>query len=85
MMLLLCGVNYPLNMLPDAAQSVAGFLPMTHGLQALRKLLEGDSYLGVRELLTREVGIGLFYAVVAYLVWHWQIERARRTGTTEFF
>lgn len=85
MLLLLCGANYPLDRLPQTAQAVARLLPMTHGLQALRGLLEAASYVDVLRPLATEVVIGLAYAVVAYVVWQRQIERARRTGGTEFF
>ncbi len=85
MLLLLCGVNYPLGMLPQAAQTAARLLPMTHGLEALRGLLGAASYLDVLRPLATEAVIGLVYAVVAYLVWQRQIERVRRTGSTEFF
>lgn len=84
MLLLLGGANYPLDRLPQAAQAVARLVPMTHGLQAFRGLLEGASYVDVLPPLATEVVIGLVYAVVAYLVWQRQIERARRAGSTEF-
>ncbi len=83
-MLLFCGVNYPVQMLPAAAQVVSRMLPMTHGLDALRGLLASSSYAQVLQPLALEALIGVVYAIVGYVLFQWQTQRARRIGNIEF-
>lgn len=40
-MIIFCGVNIPFSALSPAVQVIGNFLPVTHGLQAVRALIDG--------------------------------------------
>lgn len=83
-MLILCGVNYPLKLLPPSVQIMGQLLPMTHGLDAVRALLMGSSYASVASSLAMEALIGVIYSIIAYLVFQYQRHLAWKKGSTEF-
>jgi ABC-2 type transport system permease protein len=66
--LLFCGVNVPLDVLPEWMQSVASVLPLTHGIQAARQVADGASLDDVSGLVLTELGIGLCYATISYFL-----------------
>jgi ABC-2 type transport system permease protein len=64
--LLFCGVNVPLDALPEWMQQVSKALPLTHGIEAARDVADGASLGDVSGLVLTEAGIGVFYAALAY-------------------
>jgi ABC-2 type transport system permease protein len=64
--LLFCGVNVPVDSLPGWMQVVSEVLPLTHGIDAARQVADGASLGDVSGLVLTELGIGLFYAALAY-------------------
>jgi len=58
-------------------------LPLTHGLIAIREVIDGASYLQVAPLVGLEIAIGLVYAAVAWLVFRKRLNDTRRTGNME--
>jgi ABC-2 type transport system permease protein len=78
LVLLLCGVYYPVSILPAPLQVVAAGIPLTHFLEAFR------AHLGYAPLFTapllRGYGLALVYAAGGYALFAWAIHRARRTG-----
>jgi ABC-2 type transport system permease protein len=64
--LLFCGVNVPIDSLPEWMQQVSRVLPLTHGIEAAREVADGASLADVSGLVLTELGIGLFYATIAY-------------------
>jgi ABC-2 type transport system permease protein len=59
MLMTLCGVNVPLHFYPVPVYWVAQFLPLTHGLEAIRAVLAGDlATAGRQALLEAAVGFG---------------------------
>jgi ABC-2 type transport system permease protein len=78
LVLLVCGVYYPVTMLPGPLQTVAAGVPFTHFLEAFR------AHLGYAPLFTapllRGYGLVVVYLVVGYALFAWSIQRARRTG-----
>jgi ABC-2 type transport system permease protein len=84
LMLVVCGVNYPVSALPAALQGVAQGLPLTHGLHAIRDILAGAPFASVLPLLGLEVLIGAAYALVAQLVIGNLVYKARHAGTIDY-
>jgi len=77
--LLFCGVNVPLDALPTWMQQVASVLPLTHGIEAARRVADGASLGDVSSLVLTELLIGLCYAAVAYaLLRLFEIDGRRR-------
>jgi ABC-2 type transport system permease protein len=83
LMLLFCGVNVPLQELPAWMQAIGRSLPLTHGIQAARKVAAGASLGDVRGLVGTELGIGAAYAVAAYLVFRYLEGASRRKASLE--
>jgi ABC-2 type transport system permease protein len=82
-MMIVCGVNFPLSALPPAVQWIGNVLPVTHGLQAVRMILEGRSYLQVAPQIGVELLIALVYGTVAWLVFGYRLRIIREKGTFE--
>ena len=78
LILLLCGVYYPVSVLPAPLQVVAAAVPLTHFLEAFRAQL---GYAPVfTEPLLRGYSLAALYVVGGYALFAWAIQRARRTG-----
>lgn len=79
----LCGVNVPLAAYPEPVAWVARFLPLTHGLIAVRDVLDGQLAAAAAQALAEAaVGAGWFGACL--LTFGWFISRGRRTGSLEY-
>src|SRR5512145_123173 len=78
LVLLLCGVYYPVSVLPAPLQVVAAGVPLTHFLEAFR------AHLGYAPVFTtpllRGYGLAVLYLGGGYALFAWAIHRARRTG-----
>jgi ABC-2 type transport system permease protein len=82
-LLLFAGVNVPLDLLPGWLQTMAQGLPITHGAEAGRKIVDGASIPDVAGLLGAELLVGAIYGV-AGLVFLRRFEVvARRRATLE--
>ena len=82
-MFVVCGVNFPLEALPSWLQGIGRFLPLTHGLLAIRGVIDGASYGEVSSLIGSEILIGLIYAVLAWTIFRKRMMDTRRTGQME--
>ena len=78
LVLLLCGVYYPVSILPRPLQLVAAGVPLTHFLEAFRANL-GYAPVFTTPLL-RGYGLAVVYVAGGYALFAWAIQRARRTG-----
>jgi ABC-2 type transport system permease protein len=78
LVLLLCGVYYPVSVLPAPLQAVAAVVPLTHFLEAFRAHL-GHAPVFTAPLL-RGYGLAVVYVAGGYALFAWAIHRARRTG-----
>jgi ABC-2 type transport system permease protein len=83
LMFVLCGVNIPLEAMPGFLQITGRALPLTHGLLAIRQVIDGASYTQVAPLVGLEVLVGLIYATLAWLVFRKRLMDTRRTGRLE--
>ena len=63
-MMLLCGVFFPADQLPQALQQVAAFLPLTHAVALVRPLMNDTVPSG----LVMHLSVLLLYAMAAFLV-----------------
>jgi ABC-2 type transport system permease protein len=78
LVLLLCGIYYPVSMLPAPLAAVAAAIPMTYFLEAFR------ADFGFPPLFPAPwawgYAIALVYVAGGYAAFSWAITRARRTG-----
>ena len=65
-LLLAAGVNVPLDLLPGWLSTVAQVLPVTHGVEAARELVQASpsSLVAVLPLLGAELLVGVVYATI---------------------
>ncbi|MGC1183687.1 MAG: ABC transporter permease [Candidatus Dormiibacterota bacterium] len=80
-MLLLCGVEVPLHQLPGVLQGVAHLLPLTHGIAAGRLLASGHHLAAAWPDIWEELGIGVAWAVMAFLLFIYFERQGRRSGS----
>jgi ABC-2 type transport system permease protein len=85
MLLIFSGANIPLAQLPSWIQAVSYSLPLTRGISAARLLVDGAVLADVTPLLLGELGIGLMYFLVGYILFAVFEEVAKRRGTLEVF
>ena len=85
LLLVFSGANIPLSILPASMRAVSQVLPLTRGIAAAREIVAGAGIAQVREYLLGELGIGLLYAVLGYLLFRGFEIQAKRRGTLEDF
>jgi len=79
-----CGVNVPLAFYPEPLEWVARCLPLTHGLLAIRGVVDGAG----AGLIAREAGlealVGLAWLALALVTFGRFVTHGRRDGSLEF-
>lgn len=83
LLLVLCGVNFPIGRLPLFAQLLSSVLPMTRGISAARQLLAGQS--PDPGLILGEIACGLGWLVAGYLLFSVAETRARKDATLDLY
>jgi len=83
LLLIFSGANIALDTLPNWMQGFSQVLPLTRGIAASRALIAGGSFAEVSPLLVNEIGIGLAYGWLGYLLFKWFEYQAKRKGTLE--
>jgi ABC-2 type transport system permease protein len=82
-LLLAAGVNVPLDLLPGWLSTIAQGIPVTHGVEAARGVVAGESLIDVAPTLGAELLVGLVYATVGlFFVRLFELE-ARRGASLE--
>ena len=80
-----CGVSVPRSVFPDAVSAAAGFLPVTHGLDAARELLAPDPRVAV---ILGNAGLELLVAagwlLLSLLTFRRMADAGRRDGSIVF-
>ena len=80
-LLLLCsGVLIPIANLPKAVSWISPFLPLTHGLEALRAAMTGVPMAALSGPILGEIGVTVGYAIAGYALFRWVEAAARRRG-----
>jgi ABC-2 type transport system permease protein len=83
LLLLFCGVNVPLTALPGWMATVSRGLPLTHGIEAARRLAAGEPFGRTAGLVATEAAIGAVYVLVGYALLRFFEEESRRRATLE--
>ena len=81
MIMIFCGITYPLSVMPTWMQGVSRWLPQTYVIAAMRKAALGDA--SFAELLPDLVILlvfGVVWLVIGYLLFSIMERRARQTG-----
>jgi ABC-2 type transport system permease protein len=76
-----CGITYPLAILPGWMQAVAQWLPQTYIIRAMRTAaLSTDGFSGIAFDLQMMLLFGLFWLAAGYALFTMMERRARQTG-----
>jgi ABC-2 type transport system permease protein len=79
--MIFCGITFPISVLPNWMRPVAAWLPQTYIIHAVRSAsLSTDGFPAIAGDLKALALFGLFWLTVGYLVFNWMERRARRTG-----
>ena len=85
LMLLFCGVNVDVSDLPGWMEAVGRAIPLTHGIEAARRIVEGETLGDVGGLIATETAIGIVYAVAAYALFRLFEAEGRRRASLETY
>jgi ABC-2 type transport system permease protein len=85
LMLLFCGVNIPLSVLPGWMSAIGRCLPLTHGIMAARQIAGGAGLGDVAGLLWTELGIAAAYAAAGYVFFRALEHASRRSAVLDAF
>jgi ABC-2 type transport system permease protein len=79
--MIFCGITFPVSLLPAWMQSLTYWLPQTYIIHAMRSATLSNAGLPA---ISHDLGMllvfGLVWLAVGYLVFNWMERRARRTG-----
>lgn len=83
LLLIFSGANIAIDKLSPWMQFISNIIPLTRGIAASRLLIAGEGMDMVTPLLLQEVGIGLAYGIVGYILFAAFEVLAKRRGTLE--
>src|SRR5512134_363552 len=79
--MIFCGITFPVSILPEWMQPIATWLPQTYIIRAMRSAaLSTDGLSAIAGDLKILALFGIFWLTVGYLLFNWMERRARRTG-----
>lgn len=82
-LLIFSGVNVALDQVPGWMADVGRWLPLTHAIEAARRLADGQGVGSIGGLLVRELGLGAAYTVLGLLMLRWLETSSRRWATLD--
>lgn len=86
LLMIFCGINYPLTILPKFMQKIAYFLPTTNGILAIRELTyKGTLNATFFSCLINELLIGILYLFIGFFVMKVLIRISLKKGTLDSF
>lgn len=81
LVMIFCGISYPVSILPDWMQAVAQWLPQTYMMRAIRNAaLANASLADLTPDLLALVGFGVFWLLAGTVFFYWMERRARQSG-----
>jgi ABC-2 type transport system permease protein len=81
LVMIFCGITFPISLLPGWMQGIAKWLPQTYLIHGMRAAAFSNA--GIRELAPDLIPLllfGIFWLVIGYFTFLWMERRARRTG-----
>jgi ABC-2 type transport system permease protein len=81
LVMIFCGITYPLEVLPGWMQQLAAWMPPTYVIRGLRNAaLAGADLRALRPDLGPLLGFGAAWLIIGYAAFMWMERRARQTG-----
>lgn len=81
LVMIFCGITFPISLLPEWMQEVAKWLPQTYLIHGMRAAAFSNA--GLPELIPDVIPLllfGAFWLAVGYSTFLWMERRARQTG-----
>lgn len=82
-LLIFCGVNFPVQDLPQPIQFISYIFPLTYGIDAGRKVISGSTLIDIAPLLGQMLIVGFISIVLGYVFFRSFENMARKTGRIE--
>jgi ABC-2 type transport system permease protein len=83
-LLIFCGVNFPVQALPQQIQFISYAFPLTYGISAARSAInEGATIVDVSSTLVQQLIVGVISIMLGYLLFQAFERSARKTGKIE--
>lgn len=82
-LLIFCGVNFPVSALPQLLQPVSYIFPLTYGIAAGRQAITGATLIDVSLLLGQMLIVGFIAIILGYAFFRLFENMARKTGRLE--
>ncbi|MEK6223153.1 MAG: ABC transporter permease, partial [Chloroflexota bacterium] len=83
LLLLFAGVNVEISKLPVYLQPISNILPLTRGIKSARLIVDGAKFADVSPLLLQELGMGVIYITVGYILFRRFEIQAKIKGTLD--
>lgn len=81
MVMVFCGITYPISILPNWMRPIADWMPQTYIIHAIRSAaLSTQGFSAIAGDLKMLALFGAFWLALGYMVFNWMERRARRTG-----
>lgn len=82
-LLIFCGVNFPVQQLPETIQPISYIFPLTYGVDAGRRAIAGATLPDVAPTLGLMLAIGFASIILGYIFFRSFERLARKTGRLE--
>ena len=82
-LVIFCGVNFPVERLPQPLQVISYIFPLTYGIEAGRKAIAGATLIDIAPLLGQMLVVGFISIVLGYVFFRSFEHVARKTGRLE--
>jgi ABC-2 type transport system permease protein len=83
LLLIFTGANVDIDELPGWMQAISERVPLTHGIQAARRVADGASLGEVDGLLAAEAAIGIAYTIAGYLLLRLMERESRKRASLQ--
>lgn len=83
LLLIFTGANVPIDELPGWMQAISERVPLTHGIEAARRVANGASLGDVGRLLASEAVIGVVYTFLGYQLLRFMERESRKRASLE--
>ena len=82
-LLIFCGVNFPITELPQPFQVISYIFPLTYGIEAGRRTIEGATLIAIAPLLGQMLVVGFLSIMLGYVFFRTFERMTRKTGRLE--
>ena len=82
-LLIFCGVNFPVQSLPTVIQPISYLFPLTYGIAAARSAISGGNLIQIAPTLALQLVVGFAAMVIGFLFFRSFENNARKTGKME--